>query len=223
MIKKLKEKILYLGLEPKKEFIIILIVNLSLIGLSLASLFILKSFIYLAGGLGIAFIFNLVFLSRYSKQISYRKTEELREFATLFGYFRIYIHNGYSVYSSLKELVNFASENLKKYLEELLSEIDEDKSVQPFIKFGKRFDEIIVEEMMISIYQLIDDGETSDYLTQFELIFDKFSDLLYQNYLRAKDKRLGTIAASSLIGSAFLMIILTIGIIGIIGELINGV
>ena len=144
-------------------------------------------------------------------------------FSVIFGYFRIFIRNGYSVYGALKEIVNFANPRLKNFLEELITEIDEDKTVQPFVKFAKRFNEIIVEEMMISIYQMIDDGQTSDYLVQFELIFDKFSDLLYQKYLKNKDSRLATIASSSLIGSSYLMIVLTIGIVSIIGEVINGI
>ena len=147
----------------------------------------------------------------------------MQEFAVIFGYFRIFIRNGYSVYSALKEIVNFANPRLKNFLEELITEIDEDKTVQPFVKFAKRFNEIIVEEMMISIYQMIDDGQTSDYLVQFELIFDKFSDLLYQKYLKNKDSKLATIASSSLIGSSYIMIVLTIGIVSIIGEVINGI
>ena len=165
----------------------------------------------------------MLFLTRYSKQISNKNTENLQDFAVLFGYFRIYIHNGFSVYSALKELLNFANESLKKDLEELISEIDSDKSVQPFVKFGKKFNEIIVEEMMISIYQMIDDGENSNYLSQFELIFDKFSDLLYEKYLRAKNSKLGTLSNTPLLGASFLVVILTIGVISILGEVINGI
>ena len=222
-MKKLKEKMLFLGLNPKKEFLIILISNLVLIAVAVVLYLILKEIIYVAVCIGAAFIFDLLFLSRYSKLINAKNAQNLQEFATLFGYFRIYIHNGFSVYSALKELVNFANPDLKKMLEDLVNEIDEDKSVQPFVKFGKKFNEIIVEEMMISIYQLIDDGETSDYLVQFELIFDKFSDLLYENYLRSKDKKLGTLSSAPLIGSSFLIVVLTIGILGVIGEVVNGI
>lgn len=223
MIKKLKEQMLKLGLNPKKEGLILLIVNLLFLSIGVAVYFILKEPLYSLICVGVAFLFSVVFLTRYSKQIDAKNIENLQEFATLFGYFRIFIHNGFSVYSALKELVNFANEDLKNLLQKLLSEIDEDKSVQPFINFAHNFNEIIVEEMMISIYQLIDDGETSDYLIQFELIFDKFSDLLYQKYLRGKDSKLGTLGSAPLIGSCFLIIVLTIGIISVIGELVNGI
>ena len=222
-MKKLKEKMLILGLNPKRELLIVLIADLVLILAGVLTFIFLKQLIYLASCLGIAFIFDLLFLTRYSKQISNKNTENLQDFAVLFGYFRIYIHNGFSVYSALKELLNFANESLKKDLEELISEIDSDKSVQPFVKFGKKFNEIIVEEMMISIYQMIDDGENSNYLSQFELIFDKFSDLLYEKYLRAKNSKLGTLSNTPLLGASFLVVILTIGVISILGEVINGI
>ena len=222
-MKKLKEKMLFLGLNPKREFLIILIADLIFLGIGLSLFFVLKQLIYGATFLGVIFVFDLAFLGKYSRQINDINTKNLQEFAVIFGYFRIFIRNGYSVYSALKEIINFANPRLKKLLEELVSEIDDDKTVQPFVKFAKQFNEIIVEEMMISIYQMIDDGQTSDYLVQFELIFDKFSDLLYQKFLRTKDSRLGTIASSSLIGSSYLMIVLTIGIVSIIGEIINGI
>ena len=222
-MKKLKEKMLILGLNPKREFLIVLITDLVLILAGVLTFIFLKQLLYLASCLGVAFIFDLLFLTRYSKQISNKNTENLQEFAVLFGYFRIYLHNGFSVYSALKELLNFANQSLKKDLEELISEIDSDKTIQPFVKFGKKFNEIIVEEMMISIYQMIDDGENSDYLYQFELIFDKFSDLLYEKYLRAKNSKLGTLSNAPLLGASFLVVILTIGVISILGEVINGI
>lgn len=223
MMKRLKEKIILAGLNPKKELLVFLSVNVFLLLVSVALFLILKDLIYSAFALGFIFIFSIVFLTRYSKRIASRNSENLQDFATLFGYFRIYIHNGYSVYSALKELLNFANPDLEKGLSVLIEEIDEDKSVQPFIKFSKQFNEIIIEELMISIYQLIDDGESSDYLVQFELIFDKFSEILYEKYLKSKDSKLATLSSAPLIGSCFLIVVLTIGIISIIGGLINGI
>ena len=223
MMRRLKQQMLELGLSPKQEFVILSCVDISLIVISAFAYIFFKQLLYLAIGVALLFIFDLLFLSRYSRQIMAKNSENLQEFATIFGYFRIFLHNGYSVYSGLKEIINFASVSLKRSLEKLINDIDKDKSVQPFVDFAHQFNEIIIEEMMISIYQLIDDGESSDYLNQFELIFDKFSDLLYQKYLRTKDSRLGLLSSAPLIGSCFLIIVLTLGIITIIGDLVSGI
>lgn len=221
-MKKLIEKMIFLGLSPKKEFTVLAIVSAIFCVLGITSFLIFKDLLYILFGIGLAAIFSFAFLTRYSKKIDEINATNLQEFATLFGYFKIYIHNGFSVYTALKEITLFANPYLREMIDTLIKEIDEDKTVQPFINFSKNFNEIIIEEMMISIYQMIDDGESSNYLAQFELIFDKFSEVLYQKNLRIKDSKLGTILSAPLIGSCFLMVVLTIGIISVIGELING-
>ena len=220
---KLRQKMISLGLNPKREITILIIVDVVLILAAIGLLLFLKDIIYPAICGGIALIFDLLYLTRYTKLLSNKNTENLQQFAVLFGYFRIYIHNGYSVYSALKEIKSFANSDLRNSLSQLLREIDEDKSVKPFVKFATQFNEIIIEEMMVSIYQMIDDGETSDYLLQFEMIFDKFSDLLYDRYLKSKNSKLGAISSTALIGSCFLVIVLTIGVIGVIGDMISGI
>ncbi len=212
-----------LGLSPKKEFFIFGTVNLVLVCLAIVGKIMLKNNIFLLIGPGIAVIFSILFLTRYETAINKINSDNLLEFSDLFGFFRIYIKNGYNVYNALKEISNFANDNLRELLEQLLTEIDNDKSVQPFINFARNFDEIIVEELMISIYQMIDEGEQSNYLVQFEFIFDKFSENLTAKELKKKDSRLATLSSSALVGSCFLIVVIAIGIVGVVGDLTNGI
>lgn len=222
-MKKLVSKIEQLGLSVRKEFIILGAVNLlCLIGIVL-SIILLKNLVISAFFLGIAIVFSILYINRYDAKIAEIKKQNLDEFVNLFSFFRVYIDNGYNVYSALKEIATFANSSLASLLYKLISEIDEDKTVQPFVNFAKNFDDIIVEEMMISVFQMIDDGEQSEYLKQFEMLFDKFSDLIYKKRLENKNKKLGTICSTSLIASCYLIIVLTIGIINILGDLINGI
>ena len=77
--------------------------------------------------------------------------------------------------------------------------------------------------MMVSIYQMIDDGSNSAYLSQFELIFDKFSTILHESELQNKDRKLASMSYGPLIGSAFLIILITVGIVSVIGGMLNGI
>ena len=222
-MKKIIARMQRLGLSPKKEFLIFGFVNFILICLAVIGKIVLKNNIFFIIGPGIAVIFSILFLTRYETSINKINSDNLLEFTDLFGYFRIYIKNGYNVYNALKEISNFANDNLRELLEQLLLEIDNDKSVQPFINFARNFDEIIVEELMISIYQMIDEGEQSNYLVQFEFIFDKFSENLTAKELKKKDSRLATLSSSALVGSCFLIVVIAIGIVGVVGDLTNGI
>lgn len=222
-MQKLKNKMLTLGLSPKKEIAKLILIDSVLLILSVLAYFLSKEFTYSIMIFVTVCLLSVLYFARYGTKIDQQKVLDLQEFTNLFSYFKIYIHNGFSVYSALKEIEQFANESLKKQLKTLIEEIDFDKSIEPFIRFAKNFDEVIVEEMMLTIYQMIDDGVNSDHLLQFEMIYDKFSDLMYQKNLKRKDSKLGTLSSSSLIATCYLMIVLTVGIISVIGELINGI
>lgn len=220
-MKKIKEKIIFLGLSWKKELVMFIAGNM--VALSLIALpFILGNLTLIIPIISLVVLFNFVFLYRYKSLEKKMKSDDLREFVYLFNFFRIYIHNGYSVYSALKEIQHFASNSLNEMLETLINEMDEDKSVAPFIRFARKLNDLIIEEMMISIYQMIDDGNNSTYLNQFELIFDKYSSIMQENELNNKDRKLASMSYGPLIGSGFLIIMVTIGVISVIGEMLNG-
>ena len=219
---RLKERMSNLHISFNKEIVRFVIISVVLIaGFVVAAL--LTKIYYLLIALGmVMLIFSYFYFSRYKSMERTQKQEDLMEFVNLFTFFRIYLKNGFGVYTSLKEIASFANQSLKEKLEKLIQDIDVDKSIAPFINFAHHFDELIVEEMMISIYQMIDDGSNSNYLIQFELIFDKFSELLHSGELNNKDKTLSNLTTTSLVGSAYLIVMITIGVVTLLGEMLNG-
>ena len=51
---------------------------------------------------------------------------------------------------------------MKEKIEIFLKEIDDDKTVQPFINFARKFSLLIIESIMISIYQMVDEGNSKE-------------------------------------------------------------
>jgi len=219
---RLKERLIRLNISFKKELIRYIIVVLVLaIGFTVAAL--LSKMWFLFAIMGVALLgFTFFYVSRYKSIEDKRRQNDLLEFVNLFAFFRIYLKNGFNVYVALKEMINFANASLREMLQKLVDEIDEDKSVEPFIRFAKNFNNLLVEEMMVSVYQIIDDGSDSNHLVQFELIYDKFSETLQKERLNAKDKGLANLTVSALIGSAYLITLVTMGIISILGEMMHG-
>ena len=218
---KLKETIEFVGLSYKREMIKLLSINLAfVIGLLLLYIF-LKNFVY-----AIILLLGLLFLdfflfTRYNdkKKIILKNREN--ELIALISYFEVYIQNNSNIYQSFVQLIPYSSDWMKDKIETLLKEIDTDKSVQPFINFANNFQQLSTHSLMLSIYQMVDQGENSEQLMQFNIIFDELSRSRNKEMVEQKDKSLSSMSTFPLIGAGMITVTLTISILSILGDLIN--
>ena len=74
---------------------------------------------------------------------------------------------------------------------------------------------------MLSIYQMIDEGETGAHMMQFSILFDQLSHSQHKARLDRKDKSLGGLSTFPLIGAGLITLLITFGIITIMGDMIN--
>lgn len=221
MLTKLKSNIIYLGYSIKKELIIFLFINIILIGLAVF-LFILRiNMIINIVTLMFIPLIDYLFLSRYQNLINKLKEERNVEFITLLSYFEIFISNHNNVYKSLSLLKQYSSDWMEERLSNLLNEIDNDKSVAPYINFSKNFTYSGLQNVMISIYQMVEEGESRDALLQFDYMFNSISETIYQNKLTLKEKSIDSLNAFPLIGAGVITILLTLSVMAVIGDIIN--
>lgn len=144
------------------------------------------------------------------------------EFVRIFTFFGIFIEDEYNVYQSLKEVTCFANGKVKTYLETLLKSIEEDKTIKPFIDFSSNFKLSKIKEVMIAIYQMVDEGEGGVYINQFKHIFQKLRDEEFENEKSRKIERLSNLSFLPLLGSGVTMVMLSLSIVEIMGGLMNG-
>ena len=218
---KLKETIEFVGLSYKKEMLKLLLINLAfLIALLLIYIF-LKNLIYSIFLLiGLLFL-DFFLLTQYNdKKKAILKNRE-NELIAIISYFEVYIQNNNNIYQSFAQLLPYCSDWMKEKVETLLKEIDSDKSVQPFINFANNFQQLSTSSLMLSIYQMIDQGENSEQLIQFNIIFDELSRTRNKEMVEQKEKSLGSMATFPLVGAALITVTLTISILSILGDLIN--
>ena len=64
--------------------------------------------------------------------------EKEYEFANLLSYLLVFLDNNFNVYQSLQLSMNYCKECLVKDVEELISEIDLDKSIIPYQNFANK-------------------------------------------------------------------------------------
>ncbi|MCR4880065.1 MAG: hypothetical protein K5906_03820 [Bacilli bacterium] len=221
MFNKLGEDINYVGLSFKKELIIFLLINVVMIvGIVLLIIFKVTIFVILIYGSCLPFV-DYFFLSRYKGLVNKKKDDHNAEFVSLLSYFEIYISNHNNVYKSFERLLPYCSEWMKERIEKLLQEIDIDKSVTPYIQFAKSFTYLVIENVMVSIFQMVEQGENEENLKQFDYVFSSLSDTLMVSKVDNYKKNIESLNAFPLFGAGFITIALTLSIVSILGELVN--
>lgn len=219
-MKKIEIRIKNLGLDYKKEFIKFIIACVFDLILFFTISFILKSFVYILLSLLGLLLIIVYFMKKYSDMELQNKKNLILDFIEYFGFFRIYIFNKESVYKSLSSTVDLASKNLKPYIENLLSDINNDKTIKPYMDFANIFHDKLIEEIMISIYEMVENGTDSNYLNQFTTLFEDYKNRVTKEVLYKRISKYDLFINSSLVGSGLIMIILVFGIINLVGEII---
>ena len=221
MKNKLKETIEFVGLSYKKEMLKIGAVNLVLlIGMVCLFLFLKNLIMVILLFIGTLLI-DFFLLTRYSDKKKMILKNHENELIAIVSYFEVYIQNNSNVYQSFNRLIPYCSDWMKERIETLLKEIDADKTVQPFINFAKNFQQLSTHSLMLSIYQMVDQGENSEQLLQFNVIFDELAKNRNKEMVEQKEKSLSSMSTFPLIGAGLITVSLTISILSILGDLIN--
>ena len=218
---KIRETIEFAGLSYQKEMTKISLINIVMLIGGVVLYFFLKNIIYSMFVLIALAVLDYALISQYNdKKKAIIKSRE-NELIAIISYFDVYIRNNNNVYQSFNLLIPYCSFWMKGKIEELLEEIDKDKTVQPFVNFANNFKNIATQSLMLSIYQMIDQGENSEQLTHFNVLFDEISRNRNQEMVEQKNKALSNMSTFPLIGAGLITISLTISILTILGDLIN--
>ena len=211
-----------LGKKPALEFLFLFLGVAVLAGLGVA--------LYFYQGLGfllllpvlLMILFVYAFFARYGIEKRKRLRELGEEFVHLFSFFTIFVGDGFNVYSALEKIAGFASERMEGMIRNLLHDIDVDKTVTPFLTFAAPFEDLSIREVLLSIYQMVDEGGSKTNSGRFLHLFSRLADDKYQ---KGREKKIGflqTLGFLPLAGSGIAMLMLTIGVVEAMGGVLNG-
>lgn len=221
MLNKFKNYVESLGFSYRKEILILSISNsLCLIGAVLLFIFTRQLFISLSALLLIVLIDGFM-IHRYSTRKADINESHEDEFVTIISYFQIFISNNCNVYQSFQNILTYSSEWMQERIQLFLLNIDNDKTVKPFVDFAKNFQTPMAHNIMLSIYQMIDEGENGQHMMQFSIIFDQLSRSQHKARIDKKEKSLGGLSSFPLVGAGLITLLITFGIITIMGDMIN--
>lgn len=220
-MKKFDELLTFIGANKRMEIIKLLLINLVIItGFSLIVIFLKQWMMVFVGVMALAIVNYLFFNSYLAKKREILKDRE-NELITMISYFQFFISNSYNVYQAFKSLIPYSSSWMEEQILSLINEIDNDKSVKPFMNFANKFSNKVAGNVMLSIYQMVDEGENNIHMLQFESLFQQLSKDLNEQRIDEKDRSMSSISSLPLIGAGAITVLLTFGIISVMGEMIN--
>ncbi|MBP5092303.1 MAG: hypothetical protein J6328_07130 [Bacilli bacterium] len=210
-----------LGLDKKKEVARFLFLEILFLAAGVGAYFYLRRVFVLPGVAIFALVIGFLYFGRYDNLLKEKEQRATDQFVESFTYFSIYISNGYNVYRALEEASLLSQADVKPYFEELLDGIDGDKSLAPFLSFAKHFSSLSIKEVMLSVYQMVDEGGGVAHIRQFDSLFASFSEERHLLERERKKKVLGNLQALPLIGSGITMLALTAALVIIMGSVYN--
>ena len=217
----LKETIEFVGLSYTKEMLKIVLLNILILGCSFLIYLLLNNLIFTIFILISLITADYFLLSRYNDKKKVLLKNRENELIAIISYFEVYVQNKNNVYQSFNMLIPYCSPWMKDKIEVLLKEIDEDKSVQPFVNFANNFQQLSTHSLMLSIYQMVDQGENTHQLKQFDVIFTELARNRNREMMDQKSNSLANMSTFPLVGAGLITITLTMSILSILGDLIN--
>ncbi len=209
------------NLDFKKEMLQTAIICLAIIGLAVFAYVKTKQIIVAA--FASLFLVTVIYysLTRPNRIIDSRKKKIEEEFVHVFAYFSIFVKNKRPVYNALEDCLRYSSDDFSKKLQKLLEEIDNDKSVTPFIAFGDNFTNLEIKQILVSIYKMSVEGGGEEYLRQFDILFNALSNSKRQSTLEKERSHFGNFNFLPLLASALSMGIVAIAVLSLMEEYTN--
>ena len=221
MLNNFKKTIEFLGLNYKKEQIKIIISNVVLLTLFAVLLIFNRTPFVIVMGVLVILGINYYIFSSYSLKKQKLNKDRADEFVYVISYFRIFISNRNNVYQSFNKIIEYSSDWMKEKLEIFLRAIDSDKSIKPFTDLADRFELPIARNVLVSIYQMVEQGETSEQLNQFTILFEQMSQTLNDERKDRKLRSFDLVGFFPIIGAGLVTIALTFSMLSLVGDMIN--
>ncbi len=205
------------NLDIKREAIGAAVVSVVVITMGLLGTFYWKQPLLMAPAALFASAYVFMLLNRPKSILRKKVQEKQEEFVHLLSFFRLFINNGKPVYVALEETRTYARGEMVHYFDQLLSGIDGDKTIEPYLAFSNHFDSMEIKQTMISIYELSLDGGKERFL-HFDSIFERIAEEKRNEAYERLKNRLANLNFLPLIGSVFSMGLVTIAVVILMGS-----
>ncbi len=210
-----------LGLSVHREVRRLLIMNLVVAASAVFVSFALSIHVGLLVMIVGVIVVNLYQSLAYQQAMERRQDERVAAFVDAFTIIKIFVNNHYNVYRAFEETIKYVKPVIREDLIRLLEDIDVDKSIHPYIRFARGFSPLVIEQLMIGLYQLDTEGGQMTALANFDYMFDQFQEQKKRDRQRRYEERLDAMNVWPLVGAGLIALNLLSGVIQIIIGAIN--
>lgn len=178
----------------------------------------------------LAALLVMVIVSVYLLYASMKKDEEKaqlkrryeQQFLLIFRYFQILLQQSLTAYQALKTLLAYVEDPLHHELALFLVHMDQDKSIAPYRQFASTFDSMMVEQILLSMYQLDLQGGDGMSLFHFQYLFDQIDRQTQEEAMRQFHDKLQQSTSLVMVGTGLLAFLFLIGVIDLMVGLLYG-
>ena len=175
--------------------------------------------------IGIGFVVIILFWRWFQKQVKRETTFHnlQKQLMDAYRLLKVLILQGQSPYQAMQTILPYIESNLAEFFQGLLMDIDQDKSIQPYLNFARQFKSIMAEQLLFSLYQLENQGGDGRQLQQFQYLFDQLEHQFYQQELLKFHEKMQQQNHSVMIATALIAITLLFGVMQLIGGMLYGI
>lgn len=206
-----------LNVSYKKDLIVLFSIVACLL---IFSVFISISVSVIVGVISFAFIFVYIYFHYSSLLDSYKQLIYAKEIAFngFYRYVITLINNKHILYSALQASLEYVDEVLLNDVNELINDIENDPSLEPFFKFMDNFEDETIKQMIILLYKTQEVNMISQVLDNINNTIINIQDTSISKYIAKEEKTIEKYHMIPIALSAFALIIIAMYIFKIIGE-----
>lgn len=156
---------------------------------------------------------------RYQKRLQRQRT---MHFVEAMAYVKIFLYGGASVYQAFLRAMDHVHPWVRTQLELTVQAIDQDKSYRPYFDLAQKFSDVAIEQLLIALFQMNQNGFNGLFVSNFFYIFDKLESSLSHARSEAFGETLDAMQSFPLLGTALITLTILASIVVLIQEMIGG-
>ena len=145
-----------------------------------------------------------------------------KEMIDAYRLIKVMLMQSHSPYQALQTVMPFVSSSLGQDIHDLLMNIDQDKSIHPYLHFASGFHSLMIEQLFFALYQLENQGGNPSQLQQFQYLFDQAEQQYYQGQLHQFHEGMQNANGYVMVATGMIAFSLLIGVMQLIAGMMYG-